>query len=204
MQYVMQEFFNELGFSNEIFAFVLLPILIFFARVADVSIGTMRVILVMQGKKGIAPLLGFFESFIWLLAIGQIFQHIDNPISYISYASGYAFGTFVGIILEEKMAIGRVVVRIITALPANDLLHYLETKNHRYSNIDAMGNDGKVNVIFTVVKRNTLKELIPKIKEYNPKAFFTIEGVKKVSDEEFSYKENKGIVLGKMLDIRSK
>lgn len=200
----MQEFFQELGFSSDLFAFFVLPLLIFLARVADVSIGTIRVILVMQGKKGLAPLLGFFESIIWLLAIGQIFQHIENPISYISYATGYAFGTYVGIILEEKMAIGRVVVRVITALPANDLIEYLEKKSHRYSNIDATGNDGKVNIIFTVVKRNTLKELIPKIKEYNPKAFFTIEGVKRVSDEEVSFKENKGVLIGKMLDIRSK
>lgn len=200
----MQEFFQELGFSSNIFAFVILPLLIFLARVADVSIGTIRVILVMQGKKGLAPLLGFFESLIWLLAIGQIFQHIDNPVSYISYAMGYAFGTYVGIILEEKMAIGRVVVRVITALPANDLIEYLDKKNHRYSNIDATGNDGKVNIIFTVVKRNILKELIPKIHEYNPKAFFTIEGVKKVSDEDVSFKENKGVLIGKMLDIRSK
>jgi len=200
----MQEFFQELGFSDNIFAFIILPMLIFMARVADVSIGTIRVILVMQGKKGLAPLLGFFESIIWLLAIGQIFQHIDNPISYISYAIGYAFGTYVGIILEEKMAIGRVVVRVITSLPATDLIDYLERKNHRYSNIEAKGNDGKVNIVFTVVKRNVLKELIPKVKEYNPKAFFTIEGVKKVSDEDMSFKENKGIVLGKMLDIRSK
>lgn len=200
----MQQFFQDFGLSSTLFAFFVLPLLIFLARVADVSIGTVRVILVMQGKKGLAPLLGFFESIIWLLAIGQIFQHIDNPISYISYALGYAFGTYVGIILEERMAIGRVVVRVITALPAHDLIDYLEKKDYRYSNIDATGNDGKVNVIFTVVKRSTLKELIPKIQEYNPKAFFTIEGVKKVSDEEVSFRENKGIVIGKMLDIRSK
>lgn len=200
----MQEFFQEFGLSGDIFAFFILPFLIFIARVADVSIGTIRVILVMQGKKDLAPLLGFFESIIWLLAIGQIFQHIDNPVSYISYATGYAFGTYMGIILEEKMALGRVVVRVITSLPANDLIEYLERKDHRYSNIDATGNDGKVNIIFTVVKRNTLKELIPKIKEYNPKAFFTIEGVKRVSDEDVAIRENKGVIIGKMLDIRSK
>lgn len=200
----MQEFFQDLGLSSTVFAFVILPLLIFFARVMDVSIGTIRVILVMQGKKGLAPVLGFFESLIWLLAIGQIFQHIDNPISYISYALGYASGTYIGIILEEKMAIGKVVVRVITGLPANDLIDYLERKNYRYSNIDATGNDGKVNIVFTVVKRSVLKELIPKIQEYNPKAFFTIEGVKKVSDEEVSVRENKGVILGKMFDIRSK
>lgn len=71
------------------------------ARVADESIGTIRVVLVMSGKKGLAPLIGFFESLIWLLAIGQIFQHIDNPVSYILYATGYAFGTYVGIISKR-------------------------------------------------------------------------------------------------------
>ena len=66
----------------------------------------------------------------------------------------------------------------------------------------AHGNEGKVNIVFTVVKREVLGELIPTIKEYNPKAFFTIEGVKKVSGEEVSFKENKGVVLGKMLNFK--
>ena len=196
------EFFKELGFSEDVFAFVILPILIFLARIGDVSIATIRVIFVLQGKKFMAPFLGFFESFIWLIAIGQIFKHIDNPVSYISYASGYAMGTYVGMWIEEKLALGSVVVRVITAKPAEELVEYLKDKKFRYSSIDAHGNEGKVNIIFTVVRREALKNLIPTIKTYNPKAFFTIEGVKKVSDEEISVQENKGVLLGKMLNLK--
>lgn len=195
-------FFQELGISPELFAYVILPILIFFARVADVSIATIRVIFVMQGKRNIAPILGFFEALIWLIAIGQIIKHIDNPISYLAYASGYAAGTYFGMFIEEKLALGRVVVRVITGRPANELIDYLKENNYRYSNIDATGNDGKVNIIFTVVKREALKTLIPTIKDYNPKAFFTIEGVKKVSDEDITVKENKGVILGRMLNLK--
>ncbi|GAB3328105.1 DUF2179 domain-containing protein [Marivirga atlantica] len=198
----MMEFFEQLGISNETFAFIVLPILIFLSRIGDVSIATIRVIFVLQGKKFMAPFLGFFESIIWLLAIGQIFKHIDNPVSYFAYAGGYAAGTYVGMWIEEKLALGSVVVRTITAKPAVELIDYFKSKNLRFSNIEAEGNNGKVNIIFTVVKRELLKELIPTIKKYNPKAFFTIEGVKKVSDEEISYKENKGIVLGKMLNFK--
>jgi uncharacterized protein YebE (UPF0316 family) len=190
------------GVSESVFTWVVLPLLIFFARVADVSIATMRVIFVLQGKRKIAPILGFFESFIWLLAIGQIFNNIDNPISYLAYATGFGTGTYVGMFIEEKLAIGRVVVRVITAKPAAELVEYLKERDYRFSNIQAEGNKGKVNIIFTVVKREVLPELIPTIKEFNPKAFFTIEGVKKVSDEEIAVKENKGVLLGKMLNFK--
>ena len=181
----MQEFFyNNLGISAEVLNYVILPLLIFLARIGDVSIATIRIIFVMSGKKVIAPILGFFESLIWLLAIGQIFNNIDNGWSYIAYASGFATGTFVGMYIEEKLALGRVVVRIITKIPADDLINFLREKDYRFSSLNAEGNSGKVNVLFTVVKRENLKELIPNIKRYNPNAFYTIEGVKRVSDDE--------------------
>ncbi len=196
------EFFQNLGISEDLFAYLILPVLIFFARVADVSIATIRVIFVMQGKRSIAPILGFFEALIWLIAIGQIIKQIDNPVSYFAYASGFAAGTYVGMFIEEKLALGRVVVRVITGRPATELIEYLKDNDFRYSNIEAMGNDGKVNIIFTVVKREVLRTLIPTIKGYNPKAFFTIEGVKKVSDEDITVNENKGVILGKMLSFK--
>lgn len=181
----MEQFFYEhFGISAELLNYAILPLLIFLARIGDVSIATIRIIFVMSGKKVIAPILGFFESLIWLLAIGQIFNNIDNVWSYIAYASGYATGTFVGMYIEEKLALGRVVVRIITKLPADGLINFLQKNDYRYSSLDAQGNSGKVNVIFTVIKREFLKDLLPNIKAHNPQAFYTIEGVKKVSDED--------------------
>jgi uncharacterized protein YebE (UPF0316 family) len=180
----MKEFFEGLGISESVFTYVVIPALIFLARVCDVSINTVRIIFVMHGKKLLAPLLGFFEAFIWLLAIRQIITNIDAFYSYFAYAGGFATGTFLGMVIEEKLALGRVVVRVITQNPAEQLTAFLKEKGYRYSNLDAESNDGKVNVLFTVVKRDELPNYINIIKKYNPQAYYTVESVKKVSDDD--------------------
>lgn len=180
----MEDFFyTNFGISANTLNYVILPFLIFFARIGDVSISTIRIIFVMNGNRLIAPILGFFEALIWLLAIGQIFNNIDNVWSYIAYASGFAMGTFVGITLEAKLAYGKVVLRLFAANEVNELLLFLEENDYRYSLLDAEGRKGKVNILFMVVNRDSLKHLISGIDQYHPKAFYTIEGVKKVSDE---------------------
>lgn len=180
----MEEFFYQnFGVTTNTLNYVILPLLIFFARIGDVTLSTIRIIFVMNGNRVIAPILGFFEAFIWLLAIGQIFNNIDNVWSYIAYAAGFATGTFVGITLEEKLAYGKVVLRLFAPNEVNDLIFFLEENNYRYSILDAEGRKGKVNIVFMVVDRDSLKHLVAGIDEFHPKAFFTIEGVKKVSDE---------------------
>lgn len=180
----MKEFFEGIGVSESVFTYVVIPALIFVARVCDVSINTVRIIFVMNGKKVLAPILGFFEAFIWLLAIRQIITNIDAFYSYFAYAGGFATGTFLGMVIEEKLALGRVVVRVITQNPAEQLTKFLKAKGYRYSNLDAQSNDGKVNVLFSVVKRDELPTYIGIIKKYNPQAYYTVESVKKVSDDE--------------------
>ncbi|MDD4614980.1 MAG: DUF5698 domain-containing protein, partial [Caldisericia bacterium] len=86
------------------FAWVLLPLLIFFARVVDVSIATIRILFLSKGIKGWTTLMAFFEILIWLLAMTQIMQNLSNPACYIAYASGFAMGTLIGMIIEEKLA----------------------------------------------------------------------------------------------------
>jgi len=83
--------------SSKLFAWVVLPVLIFIARVADVSLGTVRVIFITRGLKYFAPIVGFLEILIWLLAIGQIMRNLSHPICYIAYAGGFATGNYVGI-----------------------------------------------------------------------------------------------------------
>jgi hypothetical protein len=112
----MQHFFTEtLGISDNIFGLVVLPIFIFIARIADVSINTIRIIYVLGGRRMTSTILGFIESLIWLLAIRQIFEHLDNWAAYIAYPAGFASGILVGMILEERIAYGKVIVRIITS-----------------------------------------------------------------------------------------
>ena len=91
-------------------------VLIFLARICDVSIGTMRIIFVSKGKRNIAPILGFFEVLIWITAISKIMENLDNYVNFIAYAAGFATGNFVGMIIEEKLAMGILMIRVF----AND------------------------------------------------------------------------------------
>lgn len=180
----MEDFFlNNFGIGPNLFNYLVLPLLIFFARICDVSISTIRIIFVMSGNRFIAAILGFFEALIWLLAIGQIIANIDNGWSYVAYASGFATGTFVGMTIEQKLAYGKVVVRLFASKPIEELTSFLEEENFRYSIFDAEGRKGRVNIVFMVIKRDKLKKLIAGIDRYHPNAFFTVEGVKEVRQE---------------------
>ena len=172
--------------DSTLFHFVVLPILIFMARIMDVSINTIRIIFMLQSKKLLSTVLGFFESLIWLLAISQIFQNLTSWPTYLAYAAGFASGIFVGMMIEEKLAIGKVVVRVITQQPADALIDYLTKSGYRYSNVDALSEEGDVNILFTVIRRENLSQTIDIIKQFNPGAFYTVEGVKRVSDDDIA------------------
>ncbi|MDN3687732.1 DUF2179 domain-containing protein [Cyclobacterium jeungdonense] len=187
----MQELLESLGISQSLFDYLVMPLFIFFARVVDVSINTLRIMFVLNGKKTVAPVLGFFEALIWLIAIGQIFQNINNPLSYIAYAGGYAMGTYVGMVIEERLALGRVLVRIITPEPLPELVEFMKEKEYRFTSVGAEGRFGKVILMFTVIKRERLKEFIGKLRESNEKAFYTIESVKRVSEDEVNVMEDR-------------
>lgn len=187
----MQDLLNSLGISDNLLNYVLMPLLIFVARIGDVSINTLRIMFMMNGKKNIVPILGFFEALIWLLAIGQIFQNVNNPLSYLAYAGGFATGTYVGMTLDEKLALGRVLVRVITPHLLPELIEFMKEKNYRFTNVGAEGRFGKVNLLFTVMKRDQLHEYISKVKEIDEKAFYTIESVKRVSEEDLNVMEDK-------------
>lgn len=179
----MEEFFIEsLGISENVFSFLLLPLLIFFARILDVSINTVRIIYVLGGRKFTSTLLGFFESFIWLMAIRQIFEHLDNWMCYVAYPAGFAAGIFVGMIIEEKIAYGKVIVRIITRKDVNGLLEYLNKQYFRYTYVKAEGPDGHENLVFTVLQREKLEQLLVTLKEILPTAFYTVEKVNRAAE----------------------
>lgn len=160
------------------FTWVVLPVLIFCARIVDVSIGTMRIIYVTRGRRHLAPLLGFFEVTIWLLAMGQIVKHLDNVLCYLAYGGGYAMGSFVGIYLEGKLAFGMQIVRIITRKDAQQLISHLKTEGFGLTVLDGQGVSGPVKIIFTVIQRRSLAYLTEIIRRYNPKSFLSIEDVR--------------------------
>jgi uncharacterized protein YebE (UPF0316 family) len=190
-----QFFIDTLGFSENAFAFVFLPLLIFFARICDVSINTIRIIYMLGGRRYTATLLGFFEAFIWLLVIREIFQHLDNWLCYVAYPAGFASGIFVGMIIEEKIAYGKVIVRIITRKDIIPLLQFLNAENFRHTKVDAEGPDGHEALVFTVLNRERLDDLLNKLKEILPTAFYTIEKVKAAAESGALPEEKGGFKL---------
>lgn len=170
----------------DVFSFVVLPILIFLSRIFDVTIGTIRIILVSKGQKKVAPLLGFLEVLIWIIVIGQVMNNLDNWLCYVAYAAGFATGNYVGMIIEEKLALGMVGVRLITANPADSLIQILNENGFGLTYLNAQGTKGPVNVLYITVLRKDLVNLVKFINDYNPGAFYTIEDIRFVNKGVFS------------------
>jgi len=192
----MHTFLLLINTDSEIFRWVIMPILIFLARISDQSIGTLRLMFVSKGIKNLATVLAFFESLIWLLAVSQIFKHLDNPLNYIAYAGGYATGNYIGIYIEGRLSIGSVIVRVIPRKDTTELLDFLRANNFGVTAIDGSGMLGNVKILFSVVKRKELNHFIEIVHRYNPTAFYSIEDVKVVSQ---SIKENEKIERRKSL-----
>ncbi|MCE1246704.1 MAG: DUF2179 domain-containing protein [Firmicutes bacterium] len=163
---------------SDLYTWVILPALIFLARIMDVTIGTIRIIYVSRGEKVLAPILGAFEVLIWLMAIGQIMQNLSNVFCYLAYAGGYATGNYVGILLEEKLAMGLLVVRIITDKNPSGLRDSIVNAGYGYTALNAEGNVGNVNILLTVIRRKDLNNLIDAIHNFDPKTFYSVEDCK--------------------------
>lgn len=171
--------------ASDLFAWVILPILIFLARVTDVSMGTVRVVLISRGVRFLAALVGFFEVTVWLLAISQILQRITNPICFFAYTLGFASGTYVGMLIEERLKIGNVVVRVVTAKPADRLIEMMRAANYGVTSLDAKGVMGPVKLIFTIVHRRDVDDVVRLINEFDSDAFYTISDVRFVNEGVF-------------------
>lgn len=169
-------------FDSPLFTWVVVPLLIVLARVVDVTLGTIRIIYISRGMKVLAPIFGFFEILVWLMAIGQIMQNLSNPVYYLAYACGFAVGNLVGIFVEERLAVGRVILRIITQRDATELIGYLRSSGYGVTTVDAEGAYGPVKLIFTVIDRGKIKAVVREVQHHNPRAFYSIEDVRFVKE----------------------
>jgi uncharacterized protein YebE (UPF0316 family) len=165
------------------FTYLILPIIIVVARIIDVSIGTIKIILIARGNKTLAPVLAFFEVFVWLLAVTRIFQNLDNWACYFAYALGFATGSYIGIKIEEKLAIGVQLIRVITRKDASELIRVLQEEGFGVTSLIAEGSQGEVGIIYSIVNRRNINEIVRIIKDYNPNAFYTIEDIRFVSQQ---------------------
>jgi uncharacterized protein YebE (UPF0316 family) len=173
--------------SDQVYAWILLPALIFLARAADVTVGTLRIVLMSRGRKFLAPILGFFELMIWLLAIGQVFKNLDNSplLYYVAYAAGFSAGNLVGLVLEEKLAMGLEVLRVITRRRAIELVNELRDQGYGVTEVPGRGATGPVSILFMLVRRKSLESVLDIVLRHHPKAFYSVEDVRKVAEGVF-------------------
>ena len=178
-------------FDSSVFNWVILPLLIFIARVCDVSLGTVRIMLLSRGRKILAPLLGFVEVMIWLLAIRQVMFNLTNVACYLAFAGGFAMGNFVGMFLEEKLAVGVQVFRIFSRTEtAGALVNALKGHGYGVTTLEAHGTMGKITIIFTIVKRKDIEKIIELINQSTPKAFYSISDIRAVSEGVFPARDS--------------
>ena len=169
----MQEFL-----SSGLFSWVVLPLIIVFARVIDVTLGTLRIIFVSRGDRTIAPILGFFETLIWVVVISQIMQNLNNPMTYIAYALGFALGNYIGISVEDKLAIGHLVVRIFVTKDEDEIMKKIIDAGFGVTSLKGKGATDEVTVLYSLIKRKNLDSFLEVINISQGKIFYSVESAK--------------------------
>ncbi len=159
----------------------LLPVLIYFARICDVSIGTFRMLMVISGHRFLSAGLGFIEVLIWVLAVGGAVGNLDNPLAVLAFAGGYATGTLLGMTLENYFAIGYRMVRVVNPKPELEVATLIREKGYAATGLEGRGKEGPVEIIFLAIKRRRLPELLNDIASIAPHAFVSVERTERVS-----------------------
>lgn len=186
----------------ELIPAVYIPLFIFFARILDVSIGTLRIMFVSKGFRAKASMLGFVEVLLWIIIVVQIFQNLDNWMNYIAYAGGFAAGNFIGMYVEEKMKVGVQMFRIIVGSGKEVLIEKLKEADFRVTTVDGDGKNGPVKIIFTITKRKRWNELAGIVSEYAPDAFYSVEDVKHVSQIDEKVQPQKQDLISRTLKLK--
>jgi uncharacterized protein YebE (UPF0316 family) len=164
--------------DSSLYVWVLLPLMVFFARVLDVTLGTLRIIFISQGKRNLAPVLGFVEVFIWITIVSQIVHSAHNILAYVAYAAGFAAGNYIGMYIETRLAFGIQVVLAIVQGQAVNLIARLHSEGYGVTSVDGVGANGPVRMIYTIVPRRNLKEVFAIIHEFHPNAFLSVQDVR--------------------------
>jgi len=176
--------------NPELYTWVILPLLIFLARICDVSMETIRVIYISKGIKYLAPVIAFFEIVIWLLAMEVVMRDLSNIANFFAFAFGFAMGTYIGLVIEEKLSIGMVIMRIVTTGEFNEaIISFLQSENYGITIMDAAGSRGNVKMILSLVNRTDVARITEHIQSTNPHAFFSIEDVRYVNEGVFRPKK---------------
>jgi uncharacterized protein YebE (UPF0316 family) len=174
------------------FEWVVLPLLIFLSRSCDVTLATLRNVFIARNIRNVVPIIGFFEVLLWLVAISTVLNNLHNVACYIGFAAGYANGIFLGLRIEERLALGKQLVRIFTKSETKSLVDDLYRQGMGVTLMDARGSQGPVTVVYITMNRKDMVVLEELINKHIPNAFYTIEDIRKSRLGVFPDKKGEG------------
>lgn len=164
---------------DALFALPYGPFVIFGMRIVDVSLGTVRLITMVRGRRTLAALISFVEVLVWILAVGKALQHLGSAYHVVGYAGGFAAGTYVGVTVERYLAFGTVLVRAILPDEADgSTARTLREHGYAVTEVDGRGREGPVDVLNMVVERREAPRVVDVIEGNAPRSFITVEGIR--------------------------
>jgi uncharacterized protein YebE (UPF0316 family) len=163
---------------QDLYAYLVIPFFIVFARILDVTIGTMRIIMISRSRRLLASTLGFFEVIIWLIAISEVLQNLHGVVSYIAYGTGFAAGNFIGISIENRIAMGTQAIQVVTEENFKTLSMILREEGFGVTNLKASGMRGDLDFLYVVTPRKRSNEVLKIVREFDPAAFISISDLR--------------------------
>ncbi len=148
-------------------------LIIFILRTVDVGLGTVRIVLLGRGRRGVAAGLGFVESLLWVVAVSRVLSGLDDPWRMFAFAAGFAAGTYVGSLVENWLAIGQSLVRVVAPVSTDPVAPALQEGGFGATIFTGQGHEGEVRLTLSVVPRKRLREVVNLVREVNPDAFVT-------------------------------
>lgn len=159
---------------------------IFGARIVDVSLATIRMLMVVQGRRIQAAFIGFFEVIIYIVALGKVVNGFDNPFNLLAYALGFACGNFVGSYIEEKIALGNLTAQVILHGSGKEIIDELRDNGFGVTVIEGQGKEGPRSMLNIILKRRDLNKLNCILDSFDKDAFITVSTTKHISGGYFS------------------
>lgn len=166
---------------------------IFFARICDMSLDTIRVLCIVKGRKLLGSILGFFQVLIWLVVIKKVLSEVDSVGYMIAYAAGFAAGNYIGSVLEELIALGKVSVQVITSKYENIFAERIREAGFGVSSVECMGKYGQKTLLIIEIERKHLKKLFRLLNELDAEAFVSVFDINKTKNGFFGIGSKKRI-----------
>lgn len=151
-------------------------LLIFLLRVGDQTLASMRIVMLVSGRRALAGILGFFEALLWVVATAQVLTNMDDPIKLVAFAAGFATGNMVGGTIERWLALGKSLIRVVTPNGTPTVVDELRQQGYGATVLHGIGITGDVEIVFSVVPRKQVSAVMQLVHRINPDAFVTAEG----------------------------